>query len=99
LIQDLKTIIVTNQRNWHIKLIEDLWESVLTLKERIGHTPYTLVYGKEARLPLHLELNAFVVATENEDSKDISPLQAHYYQLLQLEEQRGKALENMTNRQ
>jgi hypothetical protein len=46
-----------------------------------------------------LELNALVVATKNEDYEDVSPLQACYYQLMQLEEQEGKRTRNMTNRQ
>jgi hypothetical protein len=36
LVQVLKNIVATNQRNWHEKLIDSLWVSQLTPKGRIG---------------------------------------------------------------
>jgi len=38
-------------------------------KGSIGQPPYTLVYGKESRLPIHLELNALAIAMENDNTK------------------------------
>jgi hypothetical protein len=69
LIHILKKTIATNHKNWHKKLIDALWESHLTPKDSTRHSPYTLVYGKEVRLPLHLELNALVLSINNEDTK------------------------------
>jgi len=46
---------------WGKKLTYALWESQLTPKESIRQPPYTLVYGKEARLPIHLELIALIL--------------------------------------
>jgi hypothetical protein len=67
LIQILKKTIDKNQRNWHLKLTDALWESRMTPKDNTGMSPYTLVYGKEAKIPISLELNAlnFVVNTED----------------------------------
>jgi hypothetical protein len=33
----------------------------LLQKNGIGHSPFTLVYGKGERLPLHMELNALAL--------------------------------------
>jgi transposase InsO family protein len=67
LVQILKKTIDKNQRNWHLKLTDALWESRMTPKDSTGMSPYTLVYGKEAKIPISLELNAltFVVNTED----------------------------------
>jgi len=56
-----------NQRNWHLKLINELWASRLTPKDNMGLPPYTLVYGKEAKIPIHLELNALTYDVNIED--------------------------------
>jgi hypothetical protein len=66
LIQIIKKTIEANHKNWHNKLIDALWASCLTPKDSTGHSPYTLVYGKEARLPLHLELNSLALTGDVE---------------------------------
>jgi len=43
LIQILKNTIDLNQINWHLKLIDALWESILSPKDSNGNSPYTLV--------------------------------------------------------
>jgi hypothetical protein len=48
---------------------------------------------------LHLELNALVIATNNEDMEEISPLQKQYHELMQLEEHRVQAVITMSKRQ
>jgi transposase InsO family protein len=55
LIQILKKTIDQNQRNWHLKLTDALWESRMTPKDSTGVSPYALVYGKEEKI--HLVLN------------------------------------------
>jgi hypothetical protein len=87
LIQILKKMIDLNQRNWHLKLIDALWESRLTPKDSTGNSPYTLVYGKEARMPINLELNALTYVVNIEDVEEVSPLHRRYNQLMKLEEQ------------
>jgi hypothetical protein len=64
-----------------------------------GHSPYTLVYGREVRLPLHLELNALVLSRNNEDAEEQSSMQKRYHKLLQLEEQREQIIMAMNKRQ
>jgi hypothetical protein len=99
LIQILKKTIEANHKNWHKKLIDALWESHLTPKDSTRHSPYTLVYGREAILPLHLELNALALTRNNEDVEEQSPMQKIYHELLQLEEQREQAIMAMNKRQ
>ena len=42
----LKKTIDKNQRNWHQKLTDALWESIMTSKDSTEMSPYMLVYGK-----------------------------------------------------
>ena len=52
-----------------------LWESRTTPKENTGISPYTLVYGKEAKIPISLELNALTFVANTKDTKESSPIQ------------------------
>jgi hypothetical protein len=87
LIQILKKTIDKNQRNWHLKLIDALWASRMTLKDNTGMSLYTLVYGKEEKMPISLELNALTFVVNTEDAEDSSPMQKRVNQLLKLEEE------------
>jgi hypothetical protein len=78
-----------------LKLTDALWESRLTPKDSIGTSPYNLVYGKEARMPINLEINALTYAINIEYLEEVSPLQKRYNQLIKLEEQRNEALHKM----
>jgi hypothetical protein len=59
--------------NWHLKLTDTLWASRLTPKDSIGTSPYNLVYGKEARIPISLEINALAYTINIEDLEEVSP--------------------------
>jgi len=75
-----------NQRNWHVKLIDALWASILTPQDNTRVSPYTLVYGKEEKMSIHLELNALTYVVNTEDIEQVSPLQRIYDQLMHSEE-------------
>ena len=47
LIHILKKIIDQNQKNWHLKLMDALWVSIMNPKDNTEMSPYMLVYGKE----------------------------------------------------
>jgi hypothetical protein len=66
--QILKKTIEKNQRNWHLKSTDALWESKTTPKDNIGISPYTMVYGKEVKIPISLELNALASVVNKEDA-------------------------------
>jgi hypothetical protein len=71
LVQILKNTIDQNQKNWHLKLTDALWESRLTPKDNTGTSPYSLVYGKEARMPINLEINALTYVVNIEDLEEV----------------------------
>jgi hypothetical protein len=58
-----------------------------TPKESTGMSPYTLVYGKEAKIPISLELNALNFMVNTKGTKDSSLIQRRINQLLKLEEE------------
>jgi hypothetical protein len=68
LIQILKKTIDKNQKNWHLKLTDALWASKMTLKDSTGMSLYMLVYGKEEKMPISLELNALTCVVNTEDA-------------------------------
>jgi hypothetical protein len=99
LIHILKKIIDKNQINWHLKLTNALWASRTTPKDNIVMSPYTLVHGKETKIPIILELNSLTFTVNTEDAEDNSPIQRRINQLLKLEEERSKALNQTSQRQ
>jgi hypothetical protein len=59
--------------NWHVKLIDALWASRLTPKYSTRFSPYTLLYGKEEKMLIHLELNALTYIVNIEYFKQSHP--------------------------
>lgn len=58
LIKIIKRTMGDNQRTWHKKLKNALWADRITPKRAIGNSPFMLVYGREARLSISLEVLA-----------------------------------------
>jgi hypothetical protein len=76
-----------------------LWSSRTTPKDSNGMTLYLLVYGKEEKMSINLELNALISMVNIEYMEDISPTQKRINQLLKLEEERSKSLNRTSQRQ
>jgi hypothetical protein len=66
---------------------EALWEKRMKLKDSIGMSLYVLVYGKEEKFPIILELNALNYAINTEDAEYSTHMQKRLNQLLKLEEE------------
>ncbi|KAJ1700962.1 hypothetical protein LUZ63_000741 [Rhynchospora breviuscula] len=66
LIKILRKTVGANQRNWHEKLPEALWAYRITHRTATQATPYSLVYGTEAVLPIEVELPSLRVAMASE---------------------------------
>ena len=66
LIKILKKSLSKNKREWDDKMIEALWAYRTTYKTATKATPYSLVFGVEAILPLEVELPSLRVAVQNE---------------------------------
>ena len=65
LIKILRKTVDKNHRNWHEKLHEALWAYRTTYRTPTQATPYSLVFGVEAVLPLEIEIQSLRIALQN----------------------------------
>jgi hypothetical protein len=98
MIRIVKRLIEDKPRQWHTLLTYALWEDRTTTKVSTDCTPFQLVYGQEALLPIELELSSLrlMLQTEELNSSDVSQ---RVNELLALEEKRMFALDNIKRRQ
>jgi transposase InsO family protein len=54
----VKKIVGENKKSWDSKIKYALWEDHTTTKTSTRKTPFELVYGLEARLPMNLQIPA-----------------------------------------
>ncbi|KAF3336392.1 Retrovirus-related Pol polyprotein from [Carex littledalei] len=66
LIKILRKTVGKNHKNWHEKLHEALWAYRTTYRTPTQATPYSLVFGAEAVLPLEVEIPSLRVALQTE---------------------------------
>ena len=52
----IKKVLDQNKRSWHIHLKYALWANRISTKRSIGISPFQMVYGTEAVLPVNLAL-------------------------------------------
>ena len=83
-----------NKRHWHEKLLESLWAYRTTTRTATGMTPYSLVYGGEAVLPLEVQIASLRVAIP-EKLTDDQAAKMHLKELDGLEEKRLQALQKL----
>jgi hypothetical protein len=60
----VKKIVGENKKSWDRKIKYALWEDRTTTKTSTGKTPFELVYGLEARLPINLQILALQIAQQ-----------------------------------
>ncbi|XP_057852363.1 uncharacterized protein LOC131062675 [Cryptomeria japonica] len=84
LIRIIKRTLQDNQRDWHNKLKSSLWVDKITHKTSIGISPYKMVYGKEARLPISTELPLLDLANALGSFEANDPMEVRYFELLEL---------------
>jgi hypothetical protein len=94
LINILKKTIGDNKRKWHEKLQEALWAYRITCRTPTQATPYALVYGVEAVLPLEIEIPSLRVALHYEAS-DKEKIRLRLEELDALDEKRLQAQQNL----
>lgn len=87
-----------NQRVWHTQLKSALWADMSTQKRSIGQSPFMLLYGKEARLPISLELPTIDLANQLDMIQE-SPMIVRSAQLFELEETRNDAMRQIEQHQ
>jgi hypothetical protein len=52
----LKKVVEENKKSWDSKLKYAVWVDRITTKTSTGKTPFELVYGLEAKLPVNLQI-------------------------------------------
>jgi hypothetical protein len=52
----LKKVVGENKKSWDRKIKYAVWVDRITTKTSIGKTPFELVYGLEAKLPVNLQI-------------------------------------------
>ena len=60
---------VETSRDWSEKLPFALWAYPTSFRTSTGATPYSLVYGMEAMLPIEIEMESLRIALEQQISK------------------------------
>jgi hypothetical protein len=50
----LKRVVGENKKSWDSKIKYAMWADQITTKTSTGKTPFELVYGLEAKLPVNL---------------------------------------------
>ncbi|KAK8549098.1 hypothetical protein V6N12_061996 [Hibiscus sabdariffa] len=81
----------TTYRDWHEKLPFALLAYRTSVRTSTGATPYSLVYGTEAVLPIEVEIPSLRVLSEV-DLDEAEWVQARYDQLNLIEEKRLRAI-------
>ncbi|KAK4390190.1 hypothetical protein Sango_2082300 [Sesamum angolense] len=66
----LKKVVSKSKRDWHEKIIEALWAYRTTHRTTTQATPYSLVYGVEAVLPLKSQIPSLRIAIQGLIVKD-----------------------------
>nr|KYP35159.1 Pro-Pol polyprotein [Cajanus cajan] len=94
LINLIKKHISSKPRNWHENLVQVLWAYRNSPRDATKNTPYKLVYGHEAILPIDINLQSIHIQKQND-----LPIEDYwnlmYDELVSLEEERLIALQNL----
>ena len=90
----LKKVVSRNKREWHEKLLEALWAYRTTTRTPTGMTPYSLVFGGEAVLPLEVQITSLRVAIQEKLSEE-EAIKLRLEELEMLEGKRLQALQNL----
>ena len=80
-----------NYKDWHLQLPYALWGYRTSIWSSTGATPYSLVYGMEAILPIEMGVRSLRTVLESEIS-EADWLQSRYDQLCMIDEKRLKTL-------
>ena len=85
----LQRMIGVHKRDWHLFLYSALWAYRTSVRNATGFTPFQLVYGLEAILPVQCEISSLklVVNLLPRTSEE----EARFLELIQLDETRRDA--------
>ena len=60
----LRRMVGDHKSNWHLDLFSALWAYWTSVKTATGFTPFQLVYGLEALLPIQCQIPSLQLAVE-----------------------------------
>eukprot|EP00253_Pinus_taeda_P015755 PITA_15755 len=89
LVTMLQRTIGMHKSDWHLILFSALWAYRTSIKDATGFTPFQLVYGLEATLPIECEIPSLKLAVEL--LPDLTPVEEHLLYLERLDETRRLA--------
>lgn len=89
----MKKIVSKNKKDWHEKMREANWAYRTTVRTPTQMTPYSLVFGGEAVLPLEMEIPSLRIAVHEKITDD----QQVFLRLQELDADEGKRLEAQQN--
>ena len=87
-----------HKTDWDLKLYSAVYSYNITFKTTTGYSPYYLVFGQHAVVPVEFEVPTLRVTVEERMSEDKS-LMERAYRLEELEEARNEASKYLTHRQ
>ena len=93
-IKRILRMMVETSRDWSENLPFALWAYRTSFCTSTGVTPYSLVFGMEAVLPVEIEMGSLTVALEYQIS-EIEWAQSHYDQLSLLDERRLRVADHV----
>ncbi|XP_057827312.2 uncharacterized protein LOC131038778 [Cryptomeria japonica] len=86
----IKRTLEKNKRARDSKLKMALWADRITIKKAIGTSPFEIVYGSKASIPVNSMLLVYKFSYEN-DLKILDPLRLRMEQLAELDEAKNDA--------
>ena len=94
LVSILRKTVIDSKRDWDVKLLAALWAYRTTFKVTTQATPFSLVYGIEATLPIEFEVESLRVAVGRR-LNDSQSLRNRLTTLEELDERRRRAAQNI----
>jgi len=92
LIRIIKKMLEENKRSWDTNLKYALWTERISTKKSIGTSPFQLVYGIDAILPIQLSIP--VMKYLQDDVEERNDIQRRIFQLIELKHEREAVSEH-----
>ena len=89
-VKNILAKMVVTYKDWAEKLLFALWGYRTSIHALTGATPYSLVYGSEAMLPIEVEIQSLKVLVENKVLEE-DWARTRYEQLTLIDEKRARA--------
>ena len=93
----LKKTVGDNKRAWDSKIKYVVWADRITKKNSIGKSPFELVYGLTATLPVNMQIPIFRLLSEYRTKR--LEMEHRIHQIIELDEARRAALDQSLRHQ